>query len=135
MKEVGKLIMGEHMDLDLITRQTAKKLGVALPDEPNPDQQRWMAQMAAESGPAFDKDYVNLLRAAHGKVFSTLASVRAGTRNSDIRKFAGEGINYVMRHMAYLESTGLVDHSQLPEPPTPAPAPPVAMAVEKRRHT
>ncbi|MEU8358877.1 DUF4142 domain-containing protein [Nonomuraea sp. NPDC048882] len=135
VKEVGKLIMNEHMDLDLITRQTAKKLGVALPDEPNPDQQRWMAQMAAESGPAFDKDFVNLLRAAHGKVFTVVASVRAGTRNSDIRKFAQEGINYVMRHMAYLESTGLVDHNQLPEPPTPAPAPPVAMAVEKRRHT
>jgi predicted outer membrane protein len=135
VKEVGKLIMEEHMELDLITRQTAKKLGVALPDEPNADQQSWMAQLAAESGPAFDKDFANLLRAAHGKVFTVVAGVRSGTRNSEIRKFAQEGINYVMRHMGYLESTGLVDHSQLPEPPTPSPAPPVALAVEKRRHT
>ncbi|MFI7638666.1 DUF4142 domain-containing protein [Nonomuraea sp. NPDC049400] len=135
VKEVGKLIMQEHMKLDLMTRQAAKKLGVALPDEPNADQQRWLAQLASESGPAFDKDYANLLRAAHGKVFTVVASVRSGTRNSEIRKFAQEGINFVMRHMAYLESTGLVDHTQLPEPPMPSPAPPVAMAVEKRRHT
>ncbi|NUT41832.1 MAG: DUF4142 domain-containing protein [Thermoactinospora sp.] len=119
VKEVGEKIMQEHATLDQITRQVAKKLGVALPDEPNADQQRWLAQLAAETGPAFDKDYVNLLRAAHGKVFSTLAGVRAGTRNAEVRKFAQEGINFVMRHMTYLESTGLVDHSQLPEAPAP----------------
>lgn len=128
VKEVGRQIMNEHAKLDLMTRQTAKKLGVALPDEPNADQQSWMAQLAAESGPAFDRDYANLLRAAHGKVFSTLAAVRAGTRNSEIRKFAGEGMNFVMRHMTYLESTGLVDHDQLPEPPAPSPATPRAAA-------
>jgi predicted outer membrane protein len=135
VKEVGRLIMEEHSKLDLMTRQAAKKLGVALPDEPNADQQRWLAQLASESGPAFDKDYVNLLRAAHGKVFTVVAGVRSGTRNSEVRKFAAEGINFVMRHMAYLESTGLVDHSQLPEAPTPSPAPPVALAVETRRHS
>jgi predicted outer membrane protein len=135
VKEVGQLIMKDHMKLDLITRQVAAKLGVALPDEPNADQQRWMAQLASESGPAFDKDFANLLRAAHGKVFTVVAGVRAGTRNSEVRKFAQEGVNYVMRHMALLESTGLVDHSELPEAPTPSPAPPVALAVEKRRHT
>ncbi|MGP3955381.1 DUF4142 domain-containing protein [Nonomuraea sp. 3N208] len=135
VKEVGRLIMEEHARLDQMTRQAAKKLGVALPDEPNADQQRWLAQLAAESGPAFDKDYVNLLRAAHGKVFTVVAGVRSGTRNSEVRKLAQEGINFVMRHMAYLESTGLVDHTQLPEAPTPPPAPPVALAVETRRHT
>ncbi|GAA3131323.1 hypothetical protein GCM10020001_061840 [Nonomuraea salmonea] len=125
VKEVGKLLKDEHKELDLMVRQAAKKLGVALPDEPNPDQQRWMAQLAAESGPAFDKDFANLLRDAHGKVFSVVAGVRSGTRNAEVRKLAQEGINYVMRHMAYLESTGLVDHQRLPEAPTPSPAPPV----------
>ncbi|MFG2073934.1 DUF4142 domain-containing protein [Nonomuraea maritima] len=134
VKEVGALIMKEHMELDLMVRQSAKKLGVALPDEPNADQQRWMAQLATQRGPAFDRDFVNLLRAAHGKVFTTVAAVRSGTRNAEVRKLAGQGITYVMRHMGYLESTGLVDHTQLPEPPTPSPAPPVAMAVDTRRH-
>lgn len=134
VKEVGRLIMEDHKKLDALTVQAAKKLGVVIPDEPNADQQRWLAQLAAESGPAFDKDYANLLRAAHGKVFTVVASVRAGTRNTEIRKFAQEGINFVMRHMTLLESTGLVDFQQLPEPPTPSPAPPVALAVDTRRH-
>ncbi|MEW9547139.1 DUF4142 domain-containing protein [Nonomuraea sp. NPDC050783] len=133
VKEVGRLIMEDHKKLDAITVQVAKKLGVAIPDEPNPDQQRWLAQLAAESGPAFDKDFANLLRAAHGKVFTVVAGVRAGTRNSEIRKFAQEGNNFVMRHMTLLESTGLVDFGQLPEAPTPSPAPPVALAVDPRR--
>ncbi|MGA5757035.1 DUF4142 domain-containing protein [Nonomuraea bangladeshensis] len=134
VKEVGRLIMEDHKKLDALTVQAAKKLGVVIPDEPNADQQRWLAQLAAESGPAFDKDYANLLRAAHGKVFTVVASVRAGTRNAEVRKFAQEGINFVMRHMTLLESTGLVDFQQLPEPPTPSPAPPVALAVDMRRH-
>ncbi|WP_192785074.1 hypothetical protein [Nonomuraea angiospora] len=64
-KEVGRQIMNEHAKLDLMTRQTAKKLGVALPGD-----------------------------------------------------------------MTYPESTGLVDHDQLPEPPTPSPATPRAVPVE-----
>ncbi len=133
VKQVARQIKDEHGKLDLLVRQSAKKLGVALPDEPNADQQSWLAQMASESGPAFDKDYVNLLRAAHGKVFSAIALVRAGTRNAEVRKLASDANAFVMRHMTYLESTGLVDHSQLPEPPTPSPAPPVALAGDMRR--
>jgi predicted outer membrane protein len=133
VKEVGRQIMDDHMKLDQTTREVAAKLGVALPDEPNPDQQRWMAQLATESGAAFDKDFANLLRAAHGKVFTVVAGVRAGTRNSEIRKFAQQGVNVVMKHMSLLESTGLVNYGDLPEAPTPSPAPPAAQAVDPRR--
>lgn len=120
VKEVGRLIMSEHQKLDQLTRDAAAKLGVPLPDEANPDQQRWVAQLKGESGAAFDRDFVNLLRAAHGKVFTVIAGVRSGTRNAEVRKFAQECINFVMRHMTYLESTGLVNHNDLPEAPTPA---------------
>jgi predicted outer membrane protein len=133
VKEVGRQLMDDHMKLDQVTREVAAKLGVALPDQPNPDQQRWMAQLAAESGAAFDKDFANLLRAAHGKVFTVVAGVRAGTRNTEIRKFAQQGVNVVMKHMTLLESTGLVNFDELPEPPTPSPAPPAPAAVDTRR--
>jgi predicted outer membrane protein len=134
VKQVGAELREDHKKLDVIVQQVAKKLGVALPDEPSPEQQRWLAILAAESGPAFDRDYANLLRAAHGKVFSVIAGVRAGTRNDEIRKFASQSNTVVMKHMTLLESIGLVHYHELPEPPTPSPAPPVAMAVEKRRH-
>ncbi|WP_225262705.1 DUF4142 domain-containing protein [Nonomuraea cavernae] len=133
VKEVGEHLVEDHTKLDAVTRQYAARLGVALPDEPSPEQQSWMAQLAAESGPAFDRDFANLLRAAHGKVFSVVAGVRAGTRNSEIRKFSQHAVNVVMKHMTLLESTGLVDYDQLPEPPTPSATPPAPAAVDPRR--
>lgn len=134
VKQVGAELREDHKKLDVIVQQVAKKLGVALPDEPSPEQQQWLAILAAESGPAFDRDYANLLRAAHGKVFSVIAGVRAGTRNDEMRKFASQSNTVVMKHMTLLESIGLVIYHELPEPPTPSPAPPAAMAVEPRRH-
>ncbi|NUW30067.1 DUF4142 domain-containing protein [Nonomuraea sp. SMC257] len=133
VKDVGMHLVEDHSKLDVVTRQYAAKLGVPLPDQPNPDQQSWMAQLAAENGPAFDRDFANLLRAAHGKVFTVVAGVRAGTRNSEVRKFAQQAVTVVMKHMTLLESTGLVDHNALPEPPTPSATPPAPAAVETRR--
>ncbi|WP_246364382.1 DUF4142 domain-containing protein [Nonomuraea rhodomycinica] len=133
VKDVGMHLVEDHTKLDVVTRQYAAKLGVPLPDQPNPDQQSWMAQLAAENGPAFDRDFANLLRAAHGKVFTVVAGVRAGTRNSEVRKFAQQAVNVVMKHMTLLESTGLVDQNALPEPPTPSATPPAPAAVETRR--
>ncbi|NUR89604.1 MAG: DUF4142 domain-containing protein [Nonomuraea sp.] len=114
VKQVGKMIMMEHSRLDAMTRQVAGRLGVELPSTPNADQQRWLTQLVVESGPVFDRDYVNLLRNAHGKVFSLLAAVRAGTRNSQVRAFAQEGMAFVQRHMSYLESTGLFEQDLSP---------------------
>lgn len=133
VKDVGAHLVEDHTKLDTAVRRVAARLDVPLPDRPSPDQQRWLAQLASETGPAFDRDFAGLLRAAHGKVFSVVADVRAGTRNSEIRKFAQQAVMVVMRHMTLLESTGLVDYGELPEPPMPSPAPPAPAAVDPRR--
>lgn len=133
VKDVGAHLVEDHKKLDASVRQIAARLAVPLPDRPSPDQQRWMAQLATETGPAFDRDFAMLLRAAHGKVFSLVADVRAGTRNTEIRKFSGTAMTVVMRHMTLLESTGLVNYDELPAPPTPSPAAPAPAAVDPRR--
>ncbi|MGW0478164.1 DUF4142 domain-containing protein [Nonomuraea sp. NPDC003214] len=133
VKDVGAHLVEDHKKLDAQVRRLAARLAVPLPDRPSPDQQRWMAQLAAETGPAFDRDFARLLRAAHGKVFAVVADVRAGTRNTEIRKFAQTAVTVVMRHMTLLESTGLVDFDELPEPPTPVPAAPAPAAADPRR--
>lgn len=133
VKEVGKILAADHTKLDAATRELASRLGVGLPDVPNPDQQSWLAQLATETGPAFDEDFANLLRAAHGKVFAVAANVRAGTRNSEVREFATTAVNVVQKHMMLLESTSKVHFDDLPEPPSPSPAPPAFGAVDTRR--
>jgi predicted outer membrane protein len=120
VKEVGRILAADHVKLDEQVRALAAQLGVVLPSEPTESQQKWLAeQMAAAPGEEFDKVFANRLRLAHGSVFSTIAFVRAGTRNDQIRAFADVGNTFVLKHMRLLESTGLVDHSQLPQPPAP----------------
>lgn len=121
VKDVGRILAADHTKLDEQVIALAGQLGVVLPSEPNPNQQKWLSElMAASPGEEFDKVFANRLRLAHGGVFATIAHVRAGTRNDQIRAFADVGNNYVLKHMRLLESTGMVDHSQLPQPPAPA---------------
>jgi len=96
---------------------------VELPSEPSEEQLGWLDQMSTKSGPEFDAAYAQLLRAAHGKVFSVVAQVRAGTRNDAIREFAGKANEAVKTHMTLLESTGEVDFNALPEPALPGSVP------------
>jgi predicted outer membrane protein len=116
VKETGVHLMNDHAQLDEDVRAEAAQLGVQLPDEPNPDQQRWLGELSSRTGAEFDQTFADRLRAAHGKVFSSIAAVRAGTRNDKIREFASKANAVVLKHMTLLEETGLVDYSQLPTP-------------------
>lgn len=115
VKDVGFALMVDHGRLDVFTRQLAQAMGVALPALPSDEQQGWLREMQAASGPTFDSIFANRLRAAHGAVLAVLAQVRAGTRDERIRAFATTGNQAVLRHITLLESTGMVDYTGLPE--------------------
>ena len=119
VKEAGRKISAEHTELDQKTRDIADKLGVPLPASPNAQQLGWMKEIASKTGSDYDRTAVQRLREAHGIVLPILAEVRISTRNDLVRQFAADGTLYVTRHISYLESTGLVDYSALPEPQSP----------------
>jgi predicted outer membrane protein len=112
VKEVGRILAADHVDLDRQDLEIAAKLGVRLPTKPNADQQGWMAELAGLSGPTYDRTFVLRLRFAHGGVLAAIAVVRASTTNSLIRRFADHCHNIVLKHMTLLESTGLVNYRQ-----------------------
>jgi predicted outer membrane protein len=116
VKQIGKMIMLDHMMLDNLTKKTAAGFGLTTPDVPNPSQQSWMDELNGLEGDAFDQAFVARLRAAHGQVFNFIAKVRTQTRNDVIRGFAQAGIDVVMKHMTLLESTGLAGDSSFAEP-------------------
>jgi predicted outer membrane protein len=122
VREVGGILEADHIALDVKVLAVADRLGVPMPQRSNPEQEGWLAELERRSGEAFDVLFTDLLRAAHGNVFSAVANVRAGSRNDAVREFAEEGVNVVMKHMTLLESTGLVNAARL----TPPPAPPLA---------
>jgi hypothetical protein len=108
-------------------------LKIALPNKPNSDQQAWLAEMRDAEGEEFDEIYIDRLRAAHGKIFPAIGTVRASTRNDVVRKLAQQANQFVVTHMTLLESSGIVDFAALPTAPNPAassPAKPVPTANE-----
>jgi predicted outer membrane protein len=113
VKQVGEIIMRQHMQLDADTRAEAQKLGVLLPNEPNGSQKSWLREMSGKYGADYDKTFVLRLRAAHGQVFTVIAKVRAQTENTEIRAFAERCLKFVNTHMSLLESTGLVPRRAL----------------------
>ena len=121
LREIAALIVNEHHDLNSQTDAVAGRLGVQLPDEPTTEQEAWIAEINATSSDEYDSLAVRRLREAHGNILPLLAQVHAGTRNDEIRRFTAVGLTYVTRHISYLESTGLVNHAELPEPPQPKP--------------
>jgi predicted outer membrane protein len=119
VRQIGQMISTQHVTLDSLDREAAVKLGIPLPEEPNADQQTWLGEMQRARGRDFDRIFVDRLRAAHGKVFNTIAAIRAGTRNEVVRKLAQESNQFVLTHLTLLESTTLVDYESLPPPPDP----------------
>ena len=67
----------------------------------------------------YDRMFVQRLREAHGNVLPLITAVRVGTRNDLVRQMAATTQDYVTRHITYLENTGLVDYSALPDTPSP----------------
>ncbi|GIE50754.1 DUF4142 domain-containing protein [Actinoplanes nipponensis] len=132
IQAIGRDIAAQHVALDKLVRDAAKKLDVALPSKPNADQQGWLAEMRDAEGEDFDRIYIDRLRAAHGKIFPAIATIRASTRNDTVRKLAQRTNQFVMTHMTLLESSGIVDFAALPTAPPPAAPGAVANAAQAR---
>ncbi|GIF73294.1 DUF4142 domain-containing protein [Asanoa siamensis] len=123
VKEIGRMIADQHAVLDKLDVLAAQRLGIQIPNEPNNDQKFWLEEMKDAEGDEFDQIFVDRLRVAHGKVYSAIAFVRAGTRNDLVRELAQQSNQFVSTHLTLLESTSLVDWQHIPLPPEPADVP------------
>ncbi|MCC3766353.1 DUF4142 domain-containing protein, partial [Streptomyces sp. UNOC14_S4] len=109
VRRAGEHLVEGHTALDQHVREVAARLGVDLPSRPNAQQQSWLARLDAAHGEAYDREFANILRLAHGTVFTVVAQVRATTRNSAVRELADDANATVLDHIKILEATGLVD--------------------------
>ncbi|MFF4406240.1 DUF4142 domain-containing protein [Streptomyces sp. NPDC001404] len=125
VRRAGEHLVEGHTTLDQHVRDVAGRLGLPLPSQPTAEQRGWLTRLDAAQGDAYDREFANILRLAHGRVFALVGQVRAATRNSAVRELADDANATVLDHMKVLEDTGLVDFdalaSQLPRPPAPAP--------------
>ncbi|WP_420036264.1 DUF4142 domain-containing protein [Streptomyces sp. cg28] len=132
IETAGEHLVEGHTFLDARVREVAAQLHLELPNQPNPQQQNWLRTLTAAKGLDYEREFANILRAAHGQVFALVAQVRASTRNTLVRDLADDANTTVLDHMKVLEATGLVDFDALarnaatasPPPGTRSPAPP-----------
>ncbi|HET6706285.1 DUF4142 domain-containing protein [Amycolatopsis sp.] len=115
VKRAGMHLLDGHSNLDQLVREDAAITGVQLPDQATAEQQSWVRQMTNAQGLQFDELFVSLLRSSHGKIFATIAEVRASTQNDLVRRLARQANQTVMDHMEVLEDTGLVTTETLDE--------------------
>ncbi|WP_367321873.1 DUF4142 domain-containing protein [Streptomyces sp. HUAS ZL42] len=113
MKEAGAHLIVGHAGLDDLCRKVAPELGITLPNQASPQQQQFVATVSSSQGKEFDSTAVGIMRVTHGSIFSTIAKIRANTRNSLVRELADLANDTVLDHMTVLEKTGLVNQEQV----------------------
>ncbi|MFF6786819.1 DUF4142 domain-containing protein [Streptomyces sp. NPDC012510] len=135
VRTAGDHLIEGHTFLDARVRNVASRLGLPLPNQPTDQQKAWLDTLTAAQGQHYDREFANILRLAHGKVFSVVAQVRATTRNSLVRDLADDANTTVLDHIKVLEATGLVDYDAIARdaaaastpPMTNSPAPPAPL--------
>jgi predicted outer membrane protein len=131
VRQIGKMIADQHVELDQLVSDAANELGATIPSTPTAEQQGWLAEMQQAQGARFDRIFVDRLRAAHGKIFPVIGAVRAATRNPVVRKLADRANIFVMNHMQMLESTGIVRYERLAPVALPAAQDTSALALAR----
>ncbi|CBG69192.1 putative secreted protein [Streptomyces scabiei 87.22] len=125
VRTAGEHLIEGHTFLDARVRDVAARLNVPLPNQPSDQQKQWLATLDAARGETYDREFANILRLAHGRVFSVVAQVRATTRNSLVRALADDANTTVLDHIRVLEATGLVDYDAIARDTASASAPPL----------
>ncbi|MEU6770450.1 DUF4142 domain-containing protein [Streptomyces sp. NPDC046759] len=129
VRTAGRHLVDGHTSLDAHVRTVATQLGVPLPNEPNAQQNQWLDTLKAAQGQDFDRQFTEILRLAHGRVFALVGQVRAATQNSLVRDLADDANATFLDHIKALEATGYVDFAALARDlaasPTPVPSPPM----------
>ncbi|MFG2804944.1 DUF4142 domain-containing protein [Streptomyces sp. DT199] len=126
VRTAGRHLVEGHRFLDERVRDVADRLHLELPDEPNEQQRQWLDRLDGAQGAGYDREFANILRLAHGKVFSVVAQVRASTRNSLVRELADDANTTVLDHIKVLEATGYVDFDAVARDLAADSAPPAA---------
>ncbi|MBW5485194.1 DUF4142 domain-containing protein [Streptomyces bambusae] len=109
VRHAGDHLVEGHTELDRRVIEVGQALGLDLPNQPNEQQQGWLAELNRAQGDDYERRFVQLLRMAHGKVFALVAQVRAQSRNTMVRQLATDANSTVLDHITVLEDTGLVD--------------------------
>ncbi|MEU1809605.1 DUF4142 domain-containing protein [Micromonospora sp. WMMD1076] len=86
VKDLGKMFVTDHTQLDQTVQSTAQQLNVQLPADPTADQQKVLDQLNNLSGAEFDKAWVTAQLAGHVQAIqATQTEISQGSEQSVVQ--------------------------------------------------
>jgi predicted outer membrane protein len=118
VKDLGKMFVTDHTQLDQTVQSTAQQLNVQLPADPTTDQQRVLDRLNNLSGAEFDKAWVTAQLAGHVQAIqATQTEISQGSEQSVIQ-LAQDALPILQAH--YDELVALAQTLGVPVPQTSA---------------
>ncbi|MGR6321204.1 DUF4142 domain-containing protein [Micromonospora soli] len=118
VKDLGKMFVTDHTQLDQTVKSTAQQLTVQLPSEPTSDQQKVINKLNNLSGAEFDKAWVTAQLAGHVQAIqATQTEISQGSEQSVVQ-LAQDALPVLQAHLDAL--TALAQTLGVPVPQTSA---------------
>ncbi|MFE9958840.1 DUF4142 domain-containing protein [Micromonospora sp. NPDC005299] len=118
VKDLGKMFVTDHTQLDQTVQSTAQQLNVQLPADPTADQQKVLDRLNNLSGAEFDKAWVTAQLAGHVQAIqATQTEISQGSEQSVVQ-LAQDALPILQAH--YDELVALAQTLGVPVPQTSA---------------
>ncbi|MET8836684.1 DUF4142 domain-containing protein [Micromonospora sp. NPDC004540] len=116
VKDLGKMFVTDHTQLDQTVQSTAQQLNVQLPADPTADQQKVLDRLNNLSGADFDKAWVTAQLAGHVQAIqATQTEISQGSEQSVVQ-IAQDALPVLQAHLDAL--TALAQTLGVPVPQT-----------------
>ncbi|WP_182905133.1 DUF4142 domain-containing protein [Microbispora sp. H13382] len=104
VKDAGRKFVEDHTSLDAQLKRVAEKLNVDLPSQPSEKQQAELRQLAAKSGAAFDRAWIDAQVRDHRKTLLALDEQVSSGTSEEVKNLARAAKPVVQEHLNLVET-------------------------------
>lgn len=97
-KALAQNIIGEHGTLQSALQALARQKSIVLPTSLGQDQGKRLGELTALNGPAFDRQYAELLEDSHKASIDEFENLSEDAYDGDIRAFAAKHLPLLKNH-------------------------------------
>jgi len=120
VKDLGARFVTDHTQLDQTVQNTAKSVGVSLPNAPSAEQESVLKQLRGLSGNAFDTQWVSSQLTGHAQAMQLVQSELSQGVDSMVKQVAQDALPVLQAHHEAL--VALAQRLGVTVPGTPSPS-------------
>lgn len=104
VRQFGKLMVSDHSNAEIATKQLASELKVTIPEKPGKDVAELDAQLSHMRGAQFDEDYIHHMVAGHNGAITMIENEIENGQDPAIKAFAEKILPTVQDHLRIAEN-------------------------------